>query len=168
MSKSKIAARLTMTKRSGRKTIMEVHEDAGWSTFYSWYEQDGRRKKVFLRHSDRNNCGNPYRQEPGLEQVAAKQKEIFDNLARHPNPKHAAFWAMQQIVEIRIKVFKKRLYRKLLTCAPDELPGRMVKDLSADRPERMLLWDRSVPMPIRDEDVAMKCRLDRVFADKIG
>lgn len=166
MSKSKVVARLTMTKRSGKKTIVEVHEDAGWSTFYSWYEQDGRRRKVFLRHSDRNNCGNPYRQEPGLEQVAARQEEIFNNLARHPNPKHAAFWSMQQIIESRIKVFKKWLYQKLLTCAPDELPCGLVKDLSADRPERMLLWDRSVPVRIRYEDSSMKRRLDRVFAER--
>ncbi len=157
-----LVARLTMTRRSGKKLIVEVHEDAGWSTFYHWFEVDvDSKKKMFLRNSDRNNSCNPLFETPGLEQVAALVTKTFDKLAAHPVPKHALYWSPSQIVDTQIKIYRKRLYKKLLGCAPDQLPG--------GGPVRIQSFEsHTLPEPagnirITDEYRRMKERRSRIF-----
>lgn len=108
-SKSKVVARMTITKRgSSKKTIIEVHSDASFKKFYTWYSQDGRQKKRFIMTSHRGDGITPYWRQafekPGLDVLGDSLQD-----------------RMKDIESVQIKVFKKREYKWLLTCAPDQL-----------------------------------------------
>jgi hypothetical protein len=162
MNKKNLVARLTMTKRSGIQLVVEVHVDAGWSTFYHWYEVDGKVKR-FIRNSDRNNGCNPELETPGLEQVAEQVIRNFDKLAAHPVTKHAMLWRMHQIVDTQVRIYKKRLYKRLITCSPDQLPGGIVR-----LPDRN--WTNAIQpaseIRIMDEYRKMKERRSKLFGWK--
>jgi hypothetical protein len=110
---SKVVARLTITRKgSSKKTIIEVHENASFTQFYKWFTQEGRRRKRFMRTSNRNegirvHCRAPY-ETPGLHRVA-------ESLASF----------QKDIESVNIKVLSKRKYNQLLNCAPDQLSGKL-------------------------------------------
>ena len=100
--KPDVIARLTVTRANNEKVIVEVNENATFSNFYIFFKQTGKRwsTKAHVRTSNRNDA-------PGLESLAQKL-----SLCQSPsNP----------ITNTRIKIYRKRAYRRLLSLRPDEL-----------------------------------------------
>ncbi len=102
-----VIARMTITKRSStNKIIVEVRSDANFNKFYSWFSQEGRKRKKLQRTSQRND---------GLYFARGQGRPGLDVLAAHQMSFN------KDIDKVTIKVFKKRAYEKMLTCRPDEL-----------------------------------------------
>lgn len=105
----KVVARLTAIRAVGVRTIIEVHSDATFSGFYHYFMQDGLKwsTKEHIRCANRNEGLKPwhraYRLQPGLEAIAEHLK------------------TMPQFASIKIRIIRKRAYRKLLDAAPDVL-----------------------------------------------
>lgn len=114
MKKGTVVARLTMLKKDGSKLIVDVKEDASFHEFYRWHRQVGRKRKVFLRTSSRNDGITPYWRAgfdmPGLDVVAARTTSF-----------------MKDVTSATVKVLRKRKYQALLTCPPNELAGGLPK-----------------------------------------
>jgi hypothetical protein len=108
---SKVVARMTVTREIGAVTIVEVNEDATFSQFFHHYSQEGRRRstKREIRVSNRNEGLYPiYRAHtmtPGLEAVGT------------------IFKGMKNVVSVKIRIIKKRAYRRLISVSPGELRG---------------------------------------------
>ena len=100
--KPDVVARLTIERANNTRMIVEIHQDATFSSFFHFFAQTGKRwsTKAHIRTSNRNDA-------PGLESLAQKL-----SLSQSPsNP----------ITNTRIKIYRKRAYRKLLSLRPDEL-----------------------------------------------
>ena len=80
-------------KRGATLTTVEITSAAGWTDFYRWYHGRGRGRKLF-RLSDRH--------------------ESLDQLSKRFTISGA---------EVKIKILQKKLYKFLMTCSPDKLPG---------------------------------------------
>ncbi len=111
MNKSSVVARLTVTRADGRKTIVEIHADASFHQFFRYFRQQGLRRstKELIRVANRNE-GIPVpgaRAKPGLELIL-KRLEAYQG---ESNP----------IITKRLRIIKKRAYKKLLSARPDEL-----------------------------------------------
>jgi len=109
MQKKSIVARMTIHHTNGKRTIVEVPEDATFSEFYHFYLQEGKRwsTKKQIRVANRNTgllSLNAHLQTPGLEAVKAQ----------------ALRWG-REIESIKVRVIRKKAYRRLLTTAPDQL-----------------------------------------------
>lgn len=106
---AKVIARMTVTRSLGNLTIIEVREDATFSSFYQVYTQTGKRRstKRLVRTANRNEGLQPYfqayRMQPGLEKIA-------EYWQKRPN-----------VTSVKVRIIKKRLYRKLISARPDEL-----------------------------------------------
>ncbi len=125
--KVKVIARMTIVKRgTSKRTIVEIHEDASFHQFYRWYSQEGRRHKRFVRGSQRSDGLHFTRAQgrPGLD-VLAERQQSFN----------------KDIEKVTIKIFQKRIYKHLLTCAADQLtnglPTTQSQGLRATPPERL-------------------------------
>jgi hypothetical protein len=108
----KLIAQLTLTRKDGKKTIIEVQQGATFHSFYQVYIQEGRRwsTKRWVRTASRNEGLNPaiaHLQQPGLQAVA-NRIAVFKAVS---NP----------IVSTKVKILKKRIYKRLLTAAPEAL-----------------------------------------------
>jgi hypothetical protein len=108
-----VLARLTVTRRNGWKTIVEVWQGATFHTFYHFYKQCGNKRstKELIRTAYRDEgvslLGMKYTQQPGLDAIA-KRLEFY---ASQSNP----------VVGKKLRIIKRRAYRKLITARPDEL-----------------------------------------------
>lgn len=106
--KPQVVARLTLAQPNHVKLIVEVPEGASFHQFYHWYRQEGRKRKVFLRTSNRNDGIKRYYHGgfdmPGLDVLAARVTSFS-----------------KTVTGVTVKVLRKRKYNALLTCAPDEL-----------------------------------------------
>lgn len=108
-NKSKVVARLTAIGKAGTRIIVEVHEDATFSSFFKFYTQQGAHRitKQLVRVANRNEGLAPwhraYRMQPGLEAIAQTLK------------------TRSQFTSVKIRIIKRRIYRKLLAAAPDAL-----------------------------------------------
>lgn len=129
MNKS-LVARLTVTRQNGRRVIVEVHADATFSRFYKFHVQDGNRwsTKTEVRTASRNEylpVINTHLHQPGLDVIDARLK-VFNKTS---NP----------VVSSKIRIFKKRLYKKLVSARPDELGQTKLTrtDLNAPQPIRV-------------------------------
>ena len=100
--KPDVVARLTVTRANNEKVIVEVNENATFSNFYIFFKQTGKRwsTKAHVRTSNRNDA-------PGLESLAQK----LTLCQSQSNP----------ITNTRIKIYRKRAYRRLLSLRADEL-----------------------------------------------
>jgi len=104
-----VVARLTVVRAVGCRTIIEVQEDASFHTFYKFFTQQGNRwsTKRLVRTANRNEGLLPYyqayRMTPGLEKLAERWQ------------------TMPGVSSVKIRILKKRAYRKLLSARPDEL-----------------------------------------------
>src|SRR3990172_234945 len=137
MNKSLVIARLTITRTDGKTTIVEVQPGATFHAFYHVFVQDGRRwsTKRQVRVASRNEglmAINAHRQTPGLE-AFAERIAVFKSVS---NP----------ITSMKIKIFKKRVYRRLLAAAPESLG--MVKSRVNIPMERFSQRPHMVPKPI--------------------
>lgn len=110
-----VVARMIVTfVGSKKKVIVEVHQDASFQKFYTWYSQIGRNHKNQIMTSHRGYGIDPHWRQafatPGLELVA-------DRYTR----------TRRDVDNVVIKVFRKREYNRMLNCAPDELAGGLPK-----------------------------------------
>lgn len=106
MSKSKVVARMTIERGVGVKTIVDVDENATFSEFYRFYSQEGRRysTKKQTRVANRNEGIQPWgREQPGLEVLAVR------------------FEGMAHVKSVKVRIIRKRAYRRLISAAPDQL-----------------------------------------------
>ena len=117
MNKNNVVARLTITRANNQKVIIEVHSDATFSKFYTYYRQTGNRRstKEFIHTRSRNEGLrhiNAQQQTPGLEVLAdrAVNKVFYSYAAQNP------------VTSMKLRIIKKRLYRKLLNAAPVGMP----------------------------------------------
>jgi len=119
-----VVARLTVTRQNGWKTIVEVQADASFSSFYHYYRQFGlkRSTKALIRTANRNEglgVMNARMQQPGLD-VIAKRLEAY---GQESNP----------VTGRKLRIIKKRIYRKLLSAAPDVIGQVKVKPIQDPR-----------------------------------
>ena len=122
-----VIASLTVTRQNGRKTIVEIHRDATFIQFYHFHSQDGlkRSTKRLVRIASRNEflpIINAHLHKPGLD-VIAKRLESF---GAQSNP----------VINTKIQIIKKRIYRKMLSMRPDELglTRLITTDLNLSKP----------------------------------
>ena len=105
--KARVIARLTVTRANGDRTIVAVYENATFGKFFHFFVQKGNRRsaKKHLRSSWRNEGIVPGA--IGLEGIAWKLAKVQSEA----NP----------VTDSKIKVFRKRIYTRLLSCSPDQL-----------------------------------------------
>lgn len=106
--KPSVIARLSIEYKSGRREAIEIQAGATFHAFYSCYLYTSKRKKVIQSTQNRNYHNNPAYASAGLVGV--------EKIVR-------SSWKAQQdpVTSTSIKIYKKRLYKKMLTCAPDQL-----------------------------------------------
>lgn len=120
---NKVAARLTINRADGSRLIIEVHNDSTFSKFFFYYRQIGNRRstKEFIHTKSRNEglrYINAQQQTPGLEVLAdhiTSSNKVFygrDGRAKERNP----------VTSMKLRIIKKREYRKLLNAAPAGMP----------------------------------------------
>jgi hypothetical protein len=101
-----VVARLTVVRTVGSRTIIDVMENATFSDFYRIHVQQGNRRstKRLVRSANRNEGLKPYAtMKPGLELLAAH-------------------WSQQPgVVSVKIRILRKRAYRRLIMASPDQL-----------------------------------------------
>ena len=118
MEKTAAIARLVATKKDGSRIVVEVHSNSTFHHFYHWYSQAAAgRPKIFLRASSRIAYIQPhyvaYRTRPGLHLTFIRLK------------------GNKNIVEIYMKVSKKKMYRKLCSIPADD---PLINDLPKREP----------------------------------
>jgi len=120
-SKTVVIARLTAVREVGVRTIIEVHSDASFNSFYQYYTQEGMKRstKELIRTTGRNEGIRPwyraYCTQPGLEVLATRMLD------------------MKQFKSVKIRILKKRAYRQLLEAAPDVLGLTKVEPMTDPR-----------------------------------
>ncbi len=112
-----VVARLTITRANNMKVIIEVHSDATFSKFYTYYRQTGNRRstKEFIHMRSRNeglHYINAHLQTPGLEVLAD----------RAANKVYYGYAAQNPVTSMKLRIIKKREYRRLLNMAPTGMP----------------------------------------------
>lgn len=123
MKNNKVVARLTVTRADGSRLIIEVHNDSTFSKFFFYFRQTGNRRstKTFIHTRSRNEGLrhiNAQQQTPGLEVLADRitsSNRVFygrDGRAKERNP----------VTSMRLRIIRKREYRKLLNAAPTGMP----------------------------------------------
>lgn len=147
--KQKVVARMTITfKGSAKSMIVEVHDNSTFSDFYRFYSQVGRKRKQLMRTANRNEGITPHhtasRVKPGLEVLAERMPTYMKN-----------------INSVHIKVFKKRVYNRMLNCAPDQLGALPKNDL------RIAHWsdvvrgrNRGIPVRLPTEYLTFQKRMN--------
>lgn len=100
--KPDVIARLTLTRQDNTRMIVEIHRDARFASFYHIFRQQGNKRstKKQVRIGGRREASS-------LEGVAInwKMRERADN----------------PIIDIKLKIYRRREYRRLITARPDEL-----------------------------------------------
>jgi hypothetical protein len=129
-SKSKVIARLTVTRANGWRTIVEIHADARFMAFYRYYRQFGNRRstKEFVRSASRIeylSYFNAHLQKPGLD-VIEKRLKAF---GVESNP----------VIASKLRILKKRIYKRLLNARPDELGLTKLVTTDLQTPSRPIL-----------------------------
>jgi len=110
LPKKNVIARMTIRfTDSASRVIVEVQEGATFSSFYTFFRQEGNRRstKRQVRTANRNEglpVVNAHRHEPGLSAIANRLRSFKNNIA-----------------DVQIRILKKRRYRQLLHTAPDVL-----------------------------------------------
>jgi len=146
-SKKIVVARLTAVRDVGVKTIIEVCEDATFSSFYVFYVQQGNRRntKKLVRSANRNEGLYPwhraYRMQPGLDVIAKR------------------FEAMPQIKKVTVRILRKRAYRKLLEVAPDVLGMTQVRS----QPDPKIMRAGGYPIALPVGYLTIKKRMDIIL-----
>jgi hypothetical protein len=108
-----VIARMTVTRANGAKTIVEIWANATFHSFYHFFKQQGARRstKEPIRTAYRDEGVNVvcarYNQQPGLD-VIAKRLEMYASQGN-------------TVVSTKIRIIRKRAYRKLINATPHEL-----------------------------------------------
>ena len=112
---NKVVARLTAIRADGSRTIVEVHSDASFHSFYRFFSQQGNRRstKKLTRETNRN-AGMPpmnaHAYEPGLEAIATMLRKFDGKPGNGSN-----------VRKVTIRIIRRKMYRELLHAAPDAL-----------------------------------------------
>jgi hypothetical protein len=116
MDKNNVVARLTVTRKLGVKTIVEVHSDSTFEKFFWFYTQQGAKRSTrkFIRTAGRNE-GLPYigahRMTPGLEILACR-------------------WAsMPHVERVQVRILRKRAYKRLINARASDLGQAIVRPM---------------------------------------
>jgi hypothetical protein len=136
-----VIARLTVNRANGNKLIVEVHSDATFNQFYRYFKQVGNRRstKEQIRVTSRNDGLKPinaHLQTPGLEAISNQiiaSSAVF--LLRSENG------TINPVVSIKLRILKKRAYRKLITARPDDLGMTRLTTTDMNKP-------RAIPVTI--------------------
>jgi len=114
-----VLARMTVIRENGSRIIVEVEDGSNYSTFFKFYRQVGARRstKEFIRHGYRGEAGNI---RPCLENIASKLSLV--QITTNP------------VVDVKIRILRKRAFRKLMTARPDELGLTKTAPLPIYRP----------------------------------
>ena len=107
-----LVARLTVSRKDGKRTIVEIQADATFHHFYTFYTQDGARRstKTLLRTANRNAylpTVNAHLHKPGLDVIERQLKTLLATT----NP----------VTKVTLRIIKRRAYKKLLMASPDAL-----------------------------------------------
>ena len=118
-------ARLTVTHANSQQTIVEVHDDASFSSFYRWYKRNASQGiKHYMRCTNRIDARD-------LEQLGAQIKENWRRLAAHPVARGK--WSGHIVTDIKVVLFDAEKYIQFLDCDPQQLPGGgMVRNRTAE------------------------------------
>lgn len=113
--RSDVVARLTTIRADHSRTIVEVHSNATYSSFYHFYAQQGTKRstKRSIRTASRSDG-------PSLEMIARKLA-VYQSQS---NP----------IVQIKLRIIRKRVYRRLISARPDQLGLTHCAPVSIYRP----------------------------------
>lgn len=138
--KADVVARLTVTRQNGWKTIVEISSDATLHSFYRYFRQYGNRRSTRepVRTAGRaEGCLSflKHLQKPGLELIL-KRLEAWQG---ESNP----------IVSTKLRIIKKRAYRKLINARPDEL-GMVKSRVNIPEPA----WRSERPIPVQTPALA--------------
>jgi hypothetical protein len=97
-----VIARLTLTRQDNTRIVVEIHRDVRFASFYRYYSQQGNKRstKSHVRTGGRHEAAS-------LEGVAIN----FKTRERADNPS----------TNIRLKIFLKREYRRLIAAGAGEL-----------------------------------------------
>ena len=112
---NKVVARLTAIRADGSRTIVEVHSDASFHSFYRFFSQQGNRRstKTPVRVANRNTGLPPMNAhvcEPGLEAIVALLQKFAGNPGNGSN-----------VQKVTIRIIRRKMYRQLLHAAADTL-----------------------------------------------
>lgn len=140
LNKPIVIARLTVIRKDGHRTIVEVQADASFHRFYCFYTQDGARRstKTLVRTASRNAylpTVNAHRHTPGLDVVARQLESLF----AQSNP----------VVSTKIRIIRKRAYKRLITVSADQLGLSKVSTQMIGRPAPTLyprLIGKAIPV----------------------
>jgi hypothetical protein len=101
-AKPDVIARLTLTRADGIRFMYEMHSTATYASFYHVYTQRGSRRstKVHVRTAGRVEGQN-------LEEIVVRWKARESK----SNP----------LTDIKIRIYRRREYRRLISARPDEL-----------------------------------------------
>ncbi len=144
-SKNPVVARMIVTFHgSAKKVIVEVHSDATFNKFYTWYSQVGRKNKSKIMTSHRGyGVETHWRQAfvtPGLELVSARYTS-----------------GRKDVKDVQVKIFRKREYNQLLTCAPDLLGAGLPK--AADT-AALIEQAKGIPVRLPVDYLTLQKRMD--------
>jgi hypothetical protein len=146
-----VVARMTVIREVGVRTIIEIHEDATYSSFYQFFTQIGARRstKKFIRCANRNEGLRPWyrawRMEPGLAAIAEH------------------FKTMPNVTSVKIRIIRRRSYRKLLAAAPDALGMARARVASRIDPRLSPTRVLSYPVHIPQGYTTIKKRMDIIL-----
>ena len=97
-----LAAKARLRMDDGEKVYIEVHQGSPLCHFYRLYSVRGRARRTLISRS-RNDA------EDGIEQ-------LVELLVQH-HKKHTA----RRVLDTKVWIYRKRLYRKLLDADPSDL-----------------------------------------------
>jgi hypothetical protein len=112
MNTKSVIARLTVIRKNGMRTIVEVSTGATFSRFYRFYRQHGAKRstKEFVRTASRNEglpVVNSHLYKPGLDVIEQRLRSF----GVPSNP----------VTRVTLRIIKRRAYKRLLSARPDEL-----------------------------------------------
>lgn len=127
-----IVARLNVQYKDGTREAVEIHRDSTFSTFYFLYTYISARKKTPLMMPTRSRTfhGSLQTQELGLAGVLDTIKASY---RCRTNP----------VIGSAIKIYQRRVYKAMLSMAPDEL-GMPAFNRSNHRQEEAMERRRSI------------------------
>jgi hypothetical protein len=135
MNKSKVVARLTITRADNSRKIIEVHEDATFHEFFRFYTQIGNRRSTkTLTFTSSRITGlkpiNAHRYTPGLEVI---RDRVIERSALLIGTKTGKF---SPVISMKLRIIKRKAYRRLITIAPDQLGLTKIITTDLNQPRR--------------------------------
>jgi hypothetical protein len=109
--KPEVVARLTAFRKDGRRTIVEVYSSSTFHSFFYVYSQQGNRRstKSLSRVGNRNEAIPNGLITSGFGLAAISVRLLI--------------WGRGdgEVIETKLRIFKKREYRRLLSVSPDQI-----------------------------------------------